>query len=161
GFSFPIVASQMSRTYPSVTSALTGQDFQGVLGGDTTGSWNPAGPRPVNGPERNTAITAPTLVAPADSEVLIPVNIQGVADTGVIAYQFDLHYDPSVIQPQANSVDLTNTVSRGLSVVANPATPGVLRVVVYGPLPVEGNGVLLNLRFTAVGAPGSVSPLTW
>ena len=31
----------------------------------------------------------------------------------------------------------------------------------YGAYPIDSNGLLLNLKFTAVGAPGSVSPLTW
>lgn len=35
----------------------------------------------------------------------------------------------------------------------------LLRVVAYGALPIDEDGVLLNLRFTAVGAAGSVSPL--
>ncbi len=66
-----------------------------------------------------------------------------------------------MIQPKADPVDLQGTASRGLTAVANSAEPGVLRVVVYGPMPIDGNGVLLNLRFTAVGSPGSVSPLMW
>ena len=41
------------------------------------------------------------------------------------------------------------------------AEPGILRVVVYGALPIDEDGVLLNLRFMAVGAPGSVSPLSF
>jgi len=33
--------------------------------------------------------------------------------------------------------------------------------VVYGVSPIEANGLLMNLRFTAVGAPGTISPITW
>jgi len=51
-------------------------------------------------------------------------------------------------------------VSRGLSVVANATEPGLLRVVVYGPSPINDDGLLLNLRFTAVGVPGSVSSIS-
>ena len=58
-------------------------------------------------------------------------------------------------------MDVADTVSRGLIAVANPNEPGLLRVVLYGPLPIDKNGLLLNLRFNAVGAPGSVSPLTF
>ena len=87
--------------------------------------------------------------------------VQGAVNKGIISYEFNLRYDPSVIQPQADPVDLAGTVSRGLTAVANPAEPGLLRVAVYGAIPIESNGVLLNLRFTAVGAPGTVSPLTW
>src|SRR5204863_1722513 len=37
----------------------------------------------------------------------------------------------------------------------------LLRIVAYGPVPLNGNEVLLKLRFKAVGAPGAVSPLIW
>ena len=56
-------------------------------------------------------------------------------------------------------VDVAGTVSRGLLVVTNAIEPGRLRVVVYGPLPIENDGVLLNLRFSTVGSTGKVSPL--
>ena len=104
---------------------------------------------------------APRLVTPADNEVVIPVSVQGAANKEIISYEFDLRYDPTVIQPQTDPVDLAGTVSRGLSVVANANEPGLLRVVVYGAYPMDGNGLLLNLRFIAVGAPGSISPLTF
>ena len=45
--------------------------------------------------------------------------------------------------------------------VVNPYEPGLLRVVVYGAMPIDENGVLLNLRFTSVGAAGSVSSLSF
>jgi hypothetical protein len=45
--------------------------------------------------------------------------------------------------------------------VTNAKEPGLLRVVVYGAMPIDDNGVLLNLRFSAVGAVGSISPLTF
>ncbi len=101
------------------------------------------------------------MTAETGKEITIPVNVQGVANKDVISYEFNLRYDPSVIQPLGNVVDVNETVSRGLSVVANPNEPGLLRVVVYGALPIDNDGLLLNLRFTTVGKPGAISPLTW
>ncbi len=163
GPTFPVGASPTSRTYPSVTTNLTGQDYVGILVGEVSGNWNPttAPIRPAGGPERTTAVNLPLLVTPADNEVIIPVAVQGAANKGVIAYEFDLRYDPSVIQPQANPVELAGTASRALSYAANGEIAGLLRVAVYGPTPIDSNGLLLNLRFTAVGAPGSVSPLVF
>ena len=66
-----------------------------------------------------------------------------------------------MLQPQANPIDVVGTASRGLTAVVNANEPGLLRIAVYGALPIDGNDLLLNLRFTTVGAPGSVSPLTW
>ena len=66
----------------------------------------------------------------------------------------------TLLWPDA-TVTLAGTVSSGFSFAVNAREAGLLRVAVYGPTPISGNGILLNLRFTAVGKPGSVSPLTW
>jgi hypothetical protein len=151
-----------NRTYASVTSNLTGEDYVALLIGEASGNWNPAThPRPAPAPERSVTIELPQITASTDKEIIIPVNVQGAADKEIISYEFDLRYDPTVIQPLENPVDVTGTVSRGLMAIANPNEPGLLRIVMYGPMPISENGLLLNLRFTPVGAPGSVSPLTW
>ena len=106
-------------------------------------------------------VTLPQLVNRTGKDISVPVIVDGAANKGIIAYEFDLRYDPTVIQPQKNPVDVAGTVSRGLIAVANAKEPGLLRVAVYGPMPIVGNGVLLNLKFTTVGIPGSVSPLIW
>ena len=97
--------------------------------------------------------------ASTNKELRIPVNIYGAAGREIISYEFNLRYDPTVIQPDAAPVDLAGTVSRGLSVVTNAVEHGLLRVVVYGPLPIVEDGVLLNLRFISLGSTCEVSPL--
>ncbi len=169
GPTFPIGSSPTSRTYPSVTSNITGDDYVGLLIGEVTGNWNNTGARPVGSrqladgswPERAAMVELPTLVASVDKEITIPVSVHGLADKGIISYEFDLRYDPSVIQPLVDPVDVVGTVSRGLSVVTNAMEPGLLRVVVYGAMPIDEDGVLLDLRFTAIGMPGSVTNLKW
>ncbi len=152
-----------SNTHASVTGSLT-EDYSALLMGDVSGNWLNTGARlsrGVNGPERSTSVVAPNLQMAAKGKLLIPISVEGVADKDVIAYEFDLRYDPKVIEPDANPVDVVNTISRGLSVVFNSSEPGLLRVAVYGPTPIVSNGTLLNLRFSAVGSPGTTSPLTW
>jgi hypothetical protein len=130
--------------------------------GDVSGNWDdPSSHRFAYGPAKSTSVSAAHMTAVPGGEVTIPVNVQGSSDKGIIAYEFDLRYDPKVIQPQANTVDLARSVSSGLRAVVNATQPGLLRVVVYGPMPITSNGVLLNLRFTAVGQAGDISPLTW
>ena len=176
GPAFPVGASLMTRTYSPPIGILTGQDYIGLLMGEVTGNWAPSGSRPVgsgsrqlaatvgtngSGPVRNIEVTAPKMMTPAGNEVVVPVSVEAAANKGIISYEFDLRYDPTVIQPQADPIDLAGTVSRGLTAVANPNEPGLLRVVMYGAMPIDSSGLLLNLRFKAVGTPGSVSPLTW
>jgi len=161
GPTFPIGSSPTTRTYPSVAGNLSGEDYIGLLIGEVTGNWTPTSARPSDGPVRSIEIALPRLVTPVENDVVIPIVVQGAADKEIISYQFDLNYDPSVIQPQEIAIDTVGTASKDLTAIANPTHPGVLRVVMYGALPIDGNGVLMILRFTAVGAPGSVSTLTW
>ena len=152
----------VSNTHATVYANITGEDYAALLMGDVSGNWGDPSPfRPADGPVRSTAVSLPHIVAPVGKDVIIPVTIQGAADKGVISYEFDLRYDPSAIRPQANPIDIVGTLSSRLSTVANAGTPGLLRVVVYGAMPLDGSGVLLNLRFTPVGSPGFVSPLVW
>ena len=163
-----------STTYSS-PGTYTAQDYLAYLMGDPSGNWcdptstvgpscSPAGtiigqPR-AGGPIRPTAVQVARQSAPASSEVVVPVAIQGVTNKGIISYQFDLRYDPKVIQPTANAVTLSGTVSSEMSVVVNPTMPGLMRVAVYGPYALSENGTLMNFHFTAVGNPFDVSPLT-
>lgn len=154
----------LSRNYASIASSMSGEDYTALLMGEVSGNWTNTGARPFEGgtgPERSTTVNLSGLVAAANSEVIIPISVEGAANKGIISYEFDLRYDPSVIQPLKNPVDLLGTVSGRLSVVANGKEPGLLRVAVYGAMPIEGDGVLLNLRFSAVGTPGSMSPLSF
>jgi hypothetical protein len=149
-----------TRTYGSVSGNLANEDYIALLIGEASGNYNPAlHARSDVGPERITSVTLPSLVT-SDEIIVIPVSVSGAVGKDIIAYEFDLKYDPTVVQPLLDAVDLANTASRALSVVVNPNQPGILRVVMYGAYPIDRDGVLLNLRFTAVGTPRSVSPLS-
>lgn len=161
GPTFPVGASATTRTYESVTSNITGQDFTGLLIGEVTGNWVPGPVRPANKGGRSTTVTVPRLVTPTDSEITIPVSVKGAANRGIISYEFDLRYDPAVIQPQLEPVNVAGTASRGLFSIANTSEPGLLRVVLYGPMPIDGKEILLYLKFRAIGYAGAVSPLTF
>ena len=151
----------VSKNYPSVLSAFTAQDYSALLMGEVSGNWANSGARPTanGGPTNTIRVSSPVLDAKPESEIFVPLNIENVAQKGIISYEFNLKYDPSVVQPMADAVDLTGTASRGLFAVVNANERGILRVVVYGPSVIDENGVLLNLRFKAVGASGSTSTL--
>lgn len=157
----------VSNFHSSVTSSIIGENYSALLFGDVSGNWNfpdslPGRQQTRNsGPERKATVSAPQTVALPGSQIVIPVTANGIADKGIISYEFTLSYDPSVIKPDENPVGLARTVSRGLTAVTNIPQPGILRVAVYGAFPIESNGILLNLRFIAVGAPGSATALTF
>lgn len=152
-----------SRNYASVSGNLAGEDYAAYLMGDVSGNWANTGARTkeTDGPEKTIAVRLPNMSAQASAgRITLPINIDGAANNGLVSYEFDLRYDPSVIQPEADPVDLAGTASRKLIAVSNATQPGLLRVVIYGPAQIERDGILLNLKFTAVGKSGSLSPLT-
>lgn len=179
--------SPVNKNYASVTASIAGEDYSALLMGEISGNWTNTGARPaaeprdsdkqpsekqrlstvgrrqfaVGGYEENIYVGLPILTASTDKDILVPITVDGIADKDVISYEFNLRYDPSVIQPVGDSVDLKGTASRGLSMVINASEAGLLRVVVYGAMPINENGLLLNLRFAVVGAVGSVSPLVF
>lgn len=150
-----------NRFYPSVTSPISGEDYSAILVGEVTGNWNNTGARAVRDDSVQVAVELPMLHAELGKELIVPVTISGVANEGVVSYEFDLRYDPSVLRPAVDPLDTKATSSRGLTYVTNAQEPGLLRVVMYGALPIQEDGVLVNLKFEVVGAPGSVSPLTF
>jgi hypothetical protein len=169
-----------SRSYATVGS-LTGEDYSAILIGEVSGNWNASGAAALlslnnsspggderiassaerkGGPKANPAVSIGQLrVAPGEA-FAVPVNLTYPAGTAALrAYQFDVSYDPNVIVPDATGVDGTNTLSSGFAVVSNSSIPGRLRIAVFGAGSIVSSGTLLNLRFKAVGARNSTSPL--
>ncbi|MFN0277024.1 MAG: cohesin domain-containing protein [Pyrinomonadaceae bacterium] len=149
-----------SNSYPSITSSITGEDYSALLMGEVSGDWDSVGSRR-SAVGSDIVVDMPEMTVSENSELIIPVGVKGIADKGIISYEFNLKYDPFVIRPQADPIDLAGTTSRNLTAVFNAETPGLLRVAVYGPMPITGDGVLLNLRFTSVGQSGTTSKLIW
>ena len=170
GPTFPVGASPIMRSYTPPIGNITGEDYIGLLIGEVTGNWTPGAARKDGdelkggaegrGPESNITVAVLSHTGNVDKEIVMPVTVHGIADKGVISYEFDLRYDASMLQPVSDAVEVNGTVSRGLSIVVNATEPGLLRVIAYGAMPIDENGVLLNLRFTAVGAAGVESPLS-
>jgi hypothetical protein len=168
--------SPATRNFGSIASNITGQDFDALLMGDVSGNWANTGARTAGtagsrqmsdvsadgrAELKPITVSAESVVMAVEKEIVVPVTVRGMAGKGVISYEFDLRYDPFAIKPLENPAGVAGTVSRGLSVVTNAIEPGSLRVVVYGAMPIDDDGVLLNLRFMAVGAAGTISPLVW
>ncbi|MFN0279328.1 MAG: cohesin domain-containing protein, partial [Pyrinomonadaceae bacterium] len=157
------IFSPLGRTYQSVSGNITGENYNALLIGEVSGNWSNNESRSGNrgGPERPTIVTAPNLVTTTSDEVIIPINIQNGENREIISYEFDLRYDPLVIQPQIKPVSTEETVSLDLSFATNIIEPGLLKVAVYGAMPIVSDGVLLNLKFNVVGASGAMSTLVW
>jgi len=142
----------------------TNQNFRGYMMGDVDGSWSPAGGNrpavPHEGPANAVTASLPHVSAQTGTELVVPFSINNLAEQGITSYQIDINYDPAVLSPEQAAVSISGTNSDGMGIAFNAAEPGLIKVAVYGAFPVTGDGVYANLRFTVVGAAGSVSPLT-
>jgi hypothetical protein len=149
-----------NRMYANVNTSQTGQNYSALLMGDVSGDWSPtplsrAAEMVPTLPFGSILVSAPSLDSTEGEEVTIPVRIDNLEYTGVSSYQFDIEYDPNVISPAGLAVSLESTLGSGLNVVSNSPTPGLLKVAVYGSLPVMGDGVYANLRFVVTAAGGA------
>ncbi len=98
----------------------------------------------------------------AEEKAALAIDLTATETTGadLLGYQFELLYDAAVIEPQAVSCDVSDTISHLLTAICHVSESGVLKVVVFGATPISGSGTLLKLKFNMVGTSGSTSPLT-
>lgn len=103
---------------------------------------------------------AATLSLPPDAGALpaqatvVPLLIDDA--TGVLSTDIFIRYNPAVAM--ATAVNQTS-LSAGHTLFANLMVPGEIRIALFGPSPLSGGGVLLDLSFTSVGALNSQTPL--
>ena len=168
--------SPTSRSYPNVEVDHPNQDYSAILMGEVSGNWSAPTSMPTDGPDFQPSIptaqlpvtvSAPTKFAATGFDFNVPISVTPLPPpsggfNGVFSYQFDFTYDPTVIAPIANPIDLTGSVSANSFPTSNVPTPGLLKVVVFrASPPMTGTGTLLTLKFHATGAPGTFSNLTW
>ncbi|MDQ3087140.1 MAG: cohesin domain-containing protein, partial [Acidobacteriota bacterium] len=105
-------------------------------------------------------VTAENESAGEETAMMLNLTATETTGEGILGYQFELLYDAAVIEPQAASCDVSETISRGMTAICHASESGVLKVVVFGTTPMSGTGTLLKLNFNVVGARGSTSPLS-
>lgn len=166
-----------NRSYPNVITSLTNENYSAILSGEVTGNWNPnpsQNTRPgfaepsgqtaeKSRPQQCVSVTASVPQAVA-SGANFTVDLTAYNPTGedILGYQFELLYNANVMTAsQVAPCDNAETINRGLSMVCNPGTPGVLRVVIFGASSIDKSGTLLKLNFTAAGKAGARSALTF
>jgi|GEM_PF-2197899 len=146
-----------STHYTDVETAHT-DNYLAILKGDVTGNWGAGADSVAIPTESVIQVSLPKASAAAGSIATIPVMIGDVTDKGVLAYQFDVYYNPKVLSAR-NDADAAQTLSQGMSVFTNEIEPGHLKVAVYGINQMTGQGTLINLRFDTVGSAGMTSEL--
>jgi hypothetical protein len=106
--------------------------------------------------ESNTAsISMPNASGAQHALVQVPVNLANV--NGLAAAEVTVTFDSSVLAARGAS---TGTLTPGWGLAVNTGTPGSVRISMASPAgTVSGSGILANIEFDVVGAPGSQTGL--
>jgi hypothetical protein len=156
--------SPANLNFNNLNADQADQSFTAVLIGDVSGNWTPAGPirnGPASASVTTIAVALPDKHDPPGAASTIPIMVGDTTGLGVFAYDFDMTFNPAVLQPQTTPFEATGTLSSSWSINANTSTPGHLVINAFNTNPMVGQGVLLYLKFQVVGGAGSTSPLTW
>jgi uncharacterized protein (TIGR03437 family) len=154
-----------ARSYASLSGLQTGQNFDAVLVGDVSGNWSPGAANLLPSSRFSflealqTNVSLPAINAIKGTTITVPVNVGDLTGMNVIAYDFDLTFDPTLLQPATTPYDAAGTLSSAMTVTAN-ATTGRLRLSAFGTAALSGSGTLLKLTFNVIGA-GTTTALTW
>ncbi len=141
------------RSYALINDDLPGQNFTAVLIGDTSANWQPPGGGQKATGRIESAKGTPTLamaevVGVTGSRVDVPMRIE-LAGADVYAADLVLTYD-------AESLSFVKVASGGaadgMSLAANAAQPGLIRIGLAGAHPLVDDGTLLQISFTVVGS---------
>ena len=177
-----------NRTYPGLNADQANQNFSAILVGDTSGNWTPAiptgdggnenrsgqgvvtsgnsikvGGSPAIGPNATLSVTVslPNVTGPTGSNITVPMTVGDLTGQGVKAYDLQVTFDPTRIQPLPTPFDTAGTVSSGMLITPNAINPGHLIISAFQATDLSGSGTLINLKFMIVGAPGQVTALTF
>jgi hypothetical protein len=157
-----------SRTYANTLTDQSSQNYEAILIGEVSGNWKPpSGGEPFVFPDARAAslpiisVALPNRVGLPGTLITIPISVDDLAPFSIISYQFAVTFDPTVLQPQSSAMSSVGTLSSGMTITANSAIPGRLKVAAFGTAPLSGSGTFLNLNFTVVGTPGASTPLVF
>ena len=112
-------------------------------------------------------VTAPTVFRTRPSTFVVPITVGDISGNGIFAYQFNIAYNPAVIDPTGPNFGCSTAGTlaepANLSATCNIQPDGVLRVAVTGTSAMTGSGTILKVTFSTdpAAAGGSSSPLTF
>jgi hypothetical protein len=149
----------VTREHPNGVNSVLIENYDALMMGDVNGDWEPGGPlRPSDVPGKVPIVITLPLVNASSRMITIPVMATNLG-TANRSYQFDVIYDHTVLRPADTLVGSSGTLSSGMSVASNSTAKGAIRIAVYSAVPIQDDGLLINLKFEIVGSAGSASPI--
>lgn len=154
-----------SRNYANVETNSTNQDYSAILMGEVSGNWTPPTTfAPIAKPTTDFVpavvnVTAPTVNVGPGANVTLNITVPDTTGQGIISYQYDVAYNPAVVTPDGVPCEVSGSLSSAMLATCNPVSPGLLKVAVFGSLPLTGAGTLMKLKFNVIGLGGTSSQI--
>ena len=106
-------------------------------------------------------VALPMVTASPGTLVTIPIVVSDTTGRGIISYDFNIDYNPAVVQPASPAFDQAGTLSSAMSITPNTTNSGHFIISAFQASDLVGAGVLLNLKFNVVGTSGQFSNLNF
>jgi hypothetical protein len=133
------------RTYSLLNANLTGQDFTAVLLGDVSGNWSPdgmSGPMGVQSGAAACALIHDAInISDPDTAWLLVKTTQ----PAIYGLDLSVSFDPALTLLEVH----TGSLGVNHAVAFHSPAAGSARIAAASALPVSGEGVMLELRFSA------------
>ena len=99
------------------------------------------------------SVGLPIVNAAAGLPVEIPITATGIAGKGILSCQFVVKYNaPDSILVADSTLGVEGTIlgASGWTVMQNAKGPNQIMIAAYGSAPLQGDGVLLKLKFSVI-----------
>jgi CSLREA domain-containing protein len=165
-----------TQNYQSLNNSLSGENYEAVLIGEVNGDWTPPAPGSFADTDNQGEIAASVEETEAEislpdnesaasgSIIVVPVTFASKIGKSISGYNFDIAFDPNVLQPDsAMPIETSATLSREMTVVHNTAQPGRIGIAASGANSnerISKGDALLNLRFRVVGTTNDLKKTT-
>jgi trimeric autotransporter adhesin len=99
------------------------------------------------GAARAATLTCGTASAIAGQDVTVSLTSSDLTGLGVLSYQFDINYSPTIVTATGVQTSGTMTATAGWATPQFSVISGRIRVSAAGTTPLTGSGVLLKITF--------------
>ncbi|MFN0277102.1 MAG: DUF4394 domain-containing protein [Pyrinomonadaceae bacterium] len=157
-------ATATNTSTPAATASATNTPTATATTAFTPSSTNTATAAPSASPSPGAVtVSLGNVCGTPGSTVVLPITVSDLTGLGVISYDLNVDFNPSLVTPASPPFDQAGTLSSTMSITPNAAFPGHLIISAFQGNALVGAGTLLNLRFTinAGATPGQTAPVVF
>jgi hypothetical protein len=107
------------------------------------------------------SVALPNLSASPGAVVTVPITVTDTTGLNIIAYDFQVSFNPAIVQPASPAFDQTGTLSSGMTITENTGNAGHFIISAFKANGLTGAGTLLNLKFNVVTTTAQITALTF